>query len=37
MAYETIIFEVDGNVAIIKFNRPKALNAINSDVLENRR
>jgi len=33
MAYETIIFEVDGNVAIIKFNRPKALNAINSDVL----
>jgi len=33
MAYENIIFEKDGNVAIIKFNRPKALNAINPDVL----
>lgn len=34
MAYETIIFETDGSVAIIRFNRPKALNAINSDVLK---
>jgi len=33
MAYESIIYEVDGNVAIIKFNRPKALNAINPTVL----
>ncbi len=33
MAYENIIFEVDGNIAIIKFNRPKALNAINPGVL----
>jgi len=33
MAYENIIFEKDGNVAVIKFNRPKALNAINPDVL----
>jgi enoyl-CoA hydratase len=33
MAYENIIFEIDGNVAVIKFNRPKALNAINPDVL----
>jgi enoyl-CoA hydratase len=33
MAYENIIFEVEGNVAIIKFNRPKALNAINPAVL----
>jgi len=33
MAYETIIFQKDGNVAVIKFNRPKALNAINPDVL----
>ncbi|MCP4669202.1 MAG: enoyl-CoA hydratase/isomerase family protein [Deltaproteobacteria bacterium] len=32
MAYKTIIFEIEGNVAIIKFNRPKALNAINPDV-----
>lgn len=33
MAYENIIFEKDGDVAVIKFNRPKALNAINPDVL----
>jgi enoyl-CoA hydratase len=33
MAYENIIFKKDGNVAVIKFNRPKALNAINPDVL----
>jgi enoyl-CoA hydratase len=29
MAYETIIFQKQGHVGIIKFNRPKALNAIN--------
>ena len=33
MAYENIIFEKDGDVAVIKFNRPKALNAINPAVL----
>ncbi|OQY42888.1 MAG: enoyl-CoA hydratase [Desulfobacteraceae bacterium 4572_87] len=33
MSFENIIFEEDGNVAVIKFNRPKALNAINPDVL----
>jgi enoyl-CoA hydratase len=33
MSYQTIIFEKQGSVAIIKFNRPKALNAINPDVL----
>jgi len=33
MAYENIIFEKDGSVAIIKFNRPKALNAINSELM----
>jgi enoyl-CoA hydratase len=33
MAYETILFEKDGDVAIVKFNRPKAMNAINPDVL----
>lgn len=32
MAYETIIFQKEGPVAIIKFNRPKALNAINPQV-----
>ncbi len=34
MSYENIIFETVGGVAIIKFNRPKALNAINPAVLE---
>ncbi len=34
MAYENIIFEKKGPIAIIKFNRPKALNAINPDVLK---
>jgi len=33
MAYQNIIFEVAEKVAVIKFNRPKALNAINPDVL----
>lgn len=33
MAYETVIYEKVGAVAVIKFNRPKALNAINPDVL----
>lgn len=33
MNYETIIFERDGNVAVIKFNRPKSLNAINDIML----
>jgi len=33
MAYQNIIFEKEGPVAIIKFNRPKALNAINPEVL----
>ncbi|MBF0289184.1 MAG: enoyl-CoA hydratase/isomerase family protein [SAR324 cluster bacterium] len=30
MTYENIIFEKEEGVAIIKFNRPKALNAVNS-------
>ena len=34
MAYENIIFETEGAVAVIKFNRPKALNAINIDVVK---
>ncbi len=34
MTYENIIFEKDENIAVIKFNRPKALNAINPDVLK---
>jgi enoyl-CoA hydratase len=35
MSYETIIFEiVEDVVAVIRFNRPKALNAINTDVVK---
>lgn len=34
MSYENIIFEIEGGVAVIKFNRPKALNAIIPAVLE---
>jgi enoyl-CoA hydratase len=33
MAYETIIFEKQAPVAVIKFNRPKALNAINPQLI----
>jgi len=34
MAYENIIFEVEGSVGIIRFNRPKALNAISPDMVK---
>ena len=33
MSFENIIYEQDGNIAIIKINRPKALNAVNPAVL----
>lgn len=33
MSYETILFSREDAVAVIKFNRPKALNAINVDVI----
>jgi enoyl-CoA hydratase len=33
MPYETIIHEVEGGIAIIRFNRPKVLNAINPTVV----
>jgi len=33
MSYETIIYEVEEDIAIIRFNRPKVLNAINPTVL----
>ncbi len=32
MDYKNILFNVEGNIAILKFNRPAALNAINPDV-----
>jgi enoyl-CoA hydratase len=34
MAYENIIFQIDGGIATISFNRPKALNALNVALLE---
>lgn len=33
MAYENIIFEAEGSIAKITFNRPKALNALNQALL----
>jgi enoyl-CoA hydratase len=34
MTFETIIFQQEGEIGIIKFNRPKALNAINPTVVK---
>ncbi len=34
MAYENIIFEVVDGIATLTFNRPKALNALNGDLLD---
>lgn len=33
MEYQTIIFQVEGPLATLTFNRPKALNAINTELL----
>ncbi|PRX33716.1 enoyl-CoA hydratase [Meinhardsimonia xiamenensis] len=33
MAYKTIIVEIEDHVALIKLNRPEALNALNSELL----
>lgn len=32
MAYENMLFEKEGNIAILTFNRPDARNAVNNDV-----
>ncbi len=34
MAYETLIVEIEDSIALIRLNRPDALNAINSKVVE---
>jgi len=34
MAYENVVLEIEGPLAILKVNRPKALNALNSATLE---
>jgi len=34
MTYENIIFQLEDGIASITFNRPKALNALNNDLLE---
>jgi len=33
MTYNNIIFEIKGDIALITFNRPKVLNALNSELL----
>ncbi len=33
MAYETLIFEIEDHVALIRLNRPEALNALNGQLL----
>ena len=33
MAFETIIVEVEDHVAVIKLNRPDAMNALNTQLL----
>ena len=34
MAFQNIIFEVESGIAVVTFNRPKALNALNNALLE---
>ncbi|MEM7638265.1 MAG: enoyl-CoA hydratase-related protein, partial [Pseudomonadota bacterium] len=34
MAYETLLTEVDGEVAVITLNRPDAMNAFNNQLMD---
>jgi len=34
MAYQHILFEIKDAISVIKFNRPKAMNALNSELLD---
>jgi len=34
MTYENIIFQVEGGIATITFNRPKAMNALNAALMK---
>ncbi|MEO0982280.1 MAG: enoyl-CoA hydratase [Pseudomonadota bacterium] len=34
MAYETLLTEVDGNIAVITLNRPEAMNAFNNQLMD---
>ena len=34
MAYETLLTEVDGGVAVVTLNRPDALNAFNNQLMD---
>ena len=34
MDYKNIVLEKEGNVALVKLNRPKALNALNTETLK---
>ena len=34
MAYETLLTEIDGAVAVVTLNRPDALNAFNNQLMD---